>query len=246
MTEDLTPEPTPCPRCNGNGWVIIRVPVGHLPYGQAQECPDCVNVSERAQARRLRYSGLPQVRHWTFANWETRPGTEKAWALMERFPDPAGPSMVTLCGLNGTGKSHLMQALGYRLLDQGVQVCYAFIPDLLEEVRSGYADASEVTAQAIYKRFSTAEVLLLDDLPDKRVTPFAVELIGRLVDERYREKKPLVLSTNLDSATAGRQDLWGARVADRLFAHSSPEVETVFLTCPSYRTGISWPTPNPR
>ena len=180
----------------------------------------------------------------TFENFATRRGTERALDVMKKFPDTGNPnsaSMVTLCGRNGTGKTHLMEALGHRLLGEDIAVRYAFVPDLLDALRGTYADDSEDTAQAIFDSYQAAEVLLLDDVTEERVTEYAREQITRLVDGRYRAGNPLVVSTNLTLEQMGRTDLWGPRLADRLFDGRNPRVEVVELDCDSYRTGTKWP-----
>ena len=150
--------------------------------------------------------------------------------------------MVTLSGPNGTGKTHLMEALGWRLLAEDVGVRYAFVPDLLDQLRASYAGDSGETAQAILGRCQTAEVLLLDDIMELRVTEFAAEQITRLVDDRYRSGTPLVVSTNLTLDLMDR--VWGSRLADRLFDDRS--VDVVYLRCSSYRTGTLWQPPQTR
>ena len=217
-----------------------RVPVHHPDFGQAFPCDGCVDASEAARKRRRNFSGLPQKNVKTFDDFVVRSGAETALEVMRSFPTNE-TFLITLSGRNGTGKTHLMEALGHRLLDEDVMVRYVYVPDLLEELRSGYDDSSGFTAQMVYERHQAAEVLLLDDLPDRRVTEFAVDQMTRLVDERYRHQRPLVVSTNLTAETMGSHGLWGPRLADRLFDSWNPGVRVVHLNCASYRTGMKWP-----
>ena len=133
-----------------------------------------------------------------------------------------------------------MEAIGHAILERSVPVKYAFVPDLLEQFRESYVTEGE-TSEDIYRRHQRAEVLLLDDITEKRVTPLAADVITRLVDERYRTERPLVVSTNLSMEVMGREDLWGPRLADRLFDDTRATV--VYFQCESYRTGKKWPSP---
>ena len=230
-----------CPQCLGACFVTRRVDVSDPAFGVAFPCPRCVDVGAVAREQRKSLCGLPTKNAKTFDDFCPRNGTGQAAETMRKFPNGTR-SMVTLSGPNGTGKTHLMEALGWRLLAEDVGVRYAFVPDLLDQLRASYAGDSGETAQAILGRCQTAEVLLLDDIMELRVTEFAAEQIIRLVDDRYRNGTPLVVSTNLTLDLMDR--VWGSRLADRLFDDRS--VDVVYLRCASYRTGTLWQPPQTR
>ena len=238
------PEAEVCPRCNGACFVSRHARVGDPDFGRGFPCPDCVNVSEMARKNREKYSGLPTKNRKSFHDFFARNGTETALESVRKFPQKDGASMLTLCGPNGTGKTHLMVALGLRLLAEDVAVRYAFVPDLLDELRSCYGDQADETAEQVLARYRGAEVLLLDDIAEWRVTEFAAEKIGQLVDDRYRNGTPLVVSTNMTLQPMAR--LWGPRLADRVFDGRNPQVDVVYLNCESHRTGTKWQPPQGR
>ena len=151
-----------CVTCRGHRWVARKVLVGDPNFGQALPCPSCIDPSQQVH-RLARYSNLPASMGLGFDDFKRSAGVESAWQAAVRFAkNPRG--ILTLYGPNGTGKTHLLVAIGNELLSRGVAVKYAFVPDLLEEVRSTFSEASESTAQQIYEAHRYADVLLLDDV----------------------------------------------------------------------------------
>ena len=230
-----------CVTCQGRRWVGRNVPVGDPHFGQALPCPSCIDPGEQVH-RLVYYANLPASMGLGFDDFQRSAGVESAWQAAVQFAkNPRG--ILTLYGPNGTGKSHLLVAIGNELLSRGVAVKYAFVPDLLEEVRSTFSEGSESTAQQIYEQHRYADVLLLDDVTEKRVTPLAVDVITRLVDERYRNDRALAVATNLGLEAMGHPELWGPRLADRLFDDHNPAIQAIAITGLSYRTGRRWSLP---
>lgn len=84
------------------------------------------------------------------------------------------------------------------------------------------------------ERACRADVLLLDDLGAERTTDFAIEAIGNLVDERRREHRRTIITTNL-----GRDELV-RRYGDRLVSRLGGGASIVVLTGPDRRIGQQW------
>ena len=67
------------------------------------------------------------------------------------------------------------------------------------------------------------DLLIIDDLSTERDTPFALECAFKVVDERYRQGKPLIITTNLsveEMKTAKRIDY--QRIYDRILYMCTP------------------------
>jgi len=147
-------------------------------------------------------------------------------------------NILTLVGKPGLGKTHLLEGLGRAVVDKGITVRYLFAPDWIDSLRAGSSPDAQVSLETLWERVNNTELVLLDDLTERRVTPFAIEKVERIVDERYRNGGLLVVTTNLNFKDfAG---VWGARLADRLFEGDSSVVRVSNLTGPSYRTGEDW------
>lgn len=222
------------------GFVGHRVPLEHPDFGQAFPC----SCQEASQAeRRMKYAELPNEDNpRTFANLVHRPdvkGLDLARSLALAFTtDTMDPTTLVLQGLNGLGKSHLLEAIGRDMLTMAFKVKYVFVPDLLDKLRDTYDSKNEDSLELVMERYKAPDVLLLDDITEKRVTPFAVAQIERLVDERYRNRRLMVVATNLSDQQMA--DIWSYRLADRLFDEGTGQVKVVRLSGPSYRTGRTY------
>ena len=69
------------------------------------------------------------------------------------------------------------------------------------------------------------ELLVLDDLGAERNTPFAMEVVYRVIDDRYTSGKPMVVTTNLTLEQMKKADGLGVdyqRIYDRVLGMCIP------------------------
>jgi DNA replication protein DnaC len=94
-------------------------------------------------------------------------------------------------GPPGTGKSHLAQAIGFAVIQQGHRVCYREAHMLLDEL----ADAQLAGTRKDYLRHvTTAPLLIIDDLGMKRLPHTAAEDLLEIVMRRYERASTLITS----------------------------------------------------
>jgi DNA replication protein DnaC len=94
-------------------------------------------------------------------------------------------------GPPGTGKSHLAQAIGFAVIQQGHRVCYREAHVLLEEL----ADAQLAGTRKDYlHHVTTVPLLVIDDLGMKRLPHTAAEDLLEIVMRRYERASTLITS----------------------------------------------------
>jgi len=114
---------------------------------------------------------------------------------------------LVLAGPTGVGKTHLAMAIAWEWFDDGFNVLFSRADDLLDWLREGYEDNS------YHKRLESIRwrhLLVLDDLGTEQAKDWAGEKLDRIVDWRYSNCLPLVVTTNAKSGDLAE------RVASRL------------------------------
>jgi len=167
---------------------------------------------------RRKAAGFPTGK--TFDTWDEN---------MSSIPQPTQRSLATLewidqaenlvvCGPSGTGKSHLLEALGHAAIEHGCHVHWFSLEALGALLRRHRAD--DTMGRAI-KKVIRADLICIDDIGLLPVTTDTAEALYRLVDAAY-EKRSIALSSNLHPA--GFDELMPKTIAnatvDRLLHHA--------------------------
>lgn len=151
---------------------------------------------EKARAN----SNLPRLCHQqTLGNYRRELQPEAYRAATEFCATPERAWLVML-GEAGTGKTHLAAGIVNRLLTTpGWRPLYYVVPDLLDLLRSlTFREPAERDRD--WKAIREASVLVLDDYGAEKGSEWADETLFKLLDYRYTNQLPVVLTTNLDWA----------------------------------------------
>jgi len=165
--------------------------------------------SDEAKRERLRSESgilsLKLLREMTFENFdhkrvnlpvEKQRNLSDAYRLARRFADEPDGWLV-LQGPNGCGKTHLAAAIGNYQIQQGRPVMFIFVPDFLDHLRSAFSPESKITYDELFERVKTTPLLILDDFGEQASTPWAQEKLYQLINYRYNERLPMVVTTCL-------------------------------------------------
>ncbi len=172
-----------CPECNGDGFIMLDVPISHPQFGKATRCPSCGPQRQTEYLRKI--DGLTaEMREWTFANTTPNRNSEAWRAAQEVANDPRW--LFTLTGPYGVGKTRLLSCIVNEAREQRKPAVYLTTAQLLDHLRSAYSPGAEIGYDAMWDRVSTARVLALDELDRWNPTPWAQEKFFQLVDARYR------------------------------------------------------------
>ena len=96
-----------------------------------------------------------------------------------------------LCGLPGSGKSHLAQAIGQAIIQQGYRVFYRETHALQEEIADATLDG---TRKECLESLITVPLLIIDDFGMRKPPLTAAEEVLELIMRRYERASTLVTS----------------------------------------------------
>ncbi len=196
-------------RCNGLGFYDEDVPYGHPDFNKVYRCPNYPIEQDLERRQRLRQlSNLHAFTDKRFDNFYVRVDgdTTLGSSLQETLEycqnfalSPYG--WIILEGSYGSGKTHLAAAIGNTRLDHGDVVLFLTAPDLLDHLRSTFSDHTEESYGALFERIRTTNLLILDDLGVENPSGWALEKLFQLLNHRYIEKLPTVITTNVEVET---------------------------------------------
>jgi len=187
---------------------------------------------QRALERRLRQARLPTRKTLAEYDFDFPKKIPKA-AILRLFDCDFIPrhGCAVLIGPTGTGKTHLLTALGYTACERGYSVRHARVVDMLNHLTT--AQINGLLGQAL-KFYTRPALLLLDELGYLPIDKRGADLLFQVVAARY-EAGSIVLTTN----RAFRE--WGAlfdvdntlatALIDRLMHHG----EALVIRGDSYR-----------
>ena len=102
----------------------------------------------------------------------------------------AGESVI-VCGPVGTGKSHLLQAIGHCACRLGYKVLYRRATRLYGDLGGGRADG---TWESRFRSYLHPDLLIIDDFCLKTLSPQQAEDMFELIDERHRKASMMIAS----------------------------------------------------
>ncbi len=146
------------------------------------------------------------------------------WSVSDPF------AWIYMHGPVGVGKTHLAVAAATEREKRGDDVFFATVPDLLDYLRATFAPDSPVDHNDLLDRIKTADLVVLDDMGAERSTPFAEDKLFQIVNYRYEERLPTIITAaqNFDELTKSRPRI-ASRLQDQSVAMELP------MLAPDYR-----------
>lgn len=209
-----------CPECWGKK---------HQADQQAEEEARIAAFAGKRREARLGCGIPPKYQNEDFSTYDTngyrerfKPVFKQAWDYAEGFPlancGKGYRSMVLYSEQSwGVGKTHLACAIAHRVLDRwtGVPtfcpVRFVSEPDLLAQITATYNFSQEErryreSEADIIRRLVAAPLLVIDDVGKRKVADlrFVQRILFSIIDGRYKNMGPLVLTANLDREGLGK------------------------------------------
>ncbi|CAN5827757.1 hypothetical protein BH20CHL4_BH20CHL4_06870 [soil metagenome] len=189
-----------CETCKDQQWLRVDVEPGHPNFGRLFPCECLVREREVRIADELgELSQLHSLNDLTFDAFDSSvAGTEEAYEAAVSFArNPQG--WIFFHGGCGVGKTHLAVSIGNAIKkQQNIGVYFRVVPDLLDQLRATFDPANGVAYDDRFQQIRNAHLLVLDDLGTEQTTPWAREKLYQLINHRYNEQLPTVITSNQD------------------------------------------------
>jgi DNA replication protein DnaC len=228
-----------CPICHGKGFIRRDVPIDHPDFGKLQVCVcRSAEVEEADRKRLIQLSNLEAFRNMTFQNFNVKGrlglGDQQvnSLKLALNFALQFSQNMqgwLLFIGPYGCGKTHLAAAVANIAVERGTATLFLTVPDLLDWLRFSYGN-SEQSMEERFDEIRNIPLLVLDDLGTQNATPWAEEKLYQIINHRYVNQLPTIITTNQSLAEID------GRISSRLRDPSL--VTTIRINAPDYRSPI--------
>lgn len=165
----------------------------------------------------------------TFDTFKARQGSDRVERLAQEyasfFPQQGGESLL-IWGEPGNGKTHLAAAICHTLKARGYVSVFQSVPELLERIKGTFNRSSRESEKEIMDALRDCDLLVLDDIGAEKISDWVLDVMFRIIDGRYRQKKPTLLTTNfspmellnrfMPAKPSVEQEMSAKRIHDRI------------------------------
>lgn len=179
-------------------------------FGQTVPCP-CEKATVTAGYEPVAHGVPPMLWRATFDAWQPANGAPRIVA--ENYVESWAPlkPFLVLVGAPGRGKSHLAAAVVREAWERhSVSGQFVEVPALMDRLRATYSADAEESIEGVMRWLERVPLLVLDDLGKDKVTDFVAGRIYRVINHRYGQQSPTVVTMNpselgsLDDAVKSR------------------------------------------
>lgn len=223
-SEPFAERACPLGACDGSGWILG-------PEDVARPCECREGRLKQGRIRGIASAIPPRYRGVSFdrppvSDMSRDMRTRHVVGAVSEFCDQLDENLAAgrglwLMGDTGTGKTTLGMLIAKTALAAGKTVAIYFTPKLLTQIRQTYqATESEDAYEAFFRRLTSVDLLYIDDLGAERHTDWVVEQLYALVNERYENRRAVMITSNaetdVDKGQRQLEEQIGSRTVSRL------------------------------
>lgn len=153
---------------------------------------------EQFRISRLRAEGIQDraIARWTFVNDDCRNAamSDKAMRYYSKWRQMYEQNIgILLWGNVGTGKTFFAACIANALIENGIPVLMSNFAKIINALGDfGNRDKNEYI-----ESLNRYKLLIIDDLGAERQSDYAQEIVYSVIDARYKNEQPLIVTTNM-------------------------------------------------
>ena len=192
----LTPKKYKCPKCKDKGF-LERIDEHGYTFWRDCEC----TIIQKAKEMMERSGISAEFQKKSFVNFDTRGEAQlsnakvKAVEYVKSFEKTEHDrrNSIMFTGQVGAGKTHLGTAICSELMNAGIAVIYMAYRNAITKIKQNLID--EEVYHREMEKYTSARVLYIDDLLKGRLTDSDVNIMYEIVNYRYMNNMPIIIST---------------------------------------------------
>lgn len=166
--------------------------------GEVMGCPFCEEEKERLKRQQEsclnKIDGLlPKYREAGFKNFEITPQNKAAYNAVLAFAKKPNNKWLLLLGSNGTGKTHLANAV--LKVTGGI---YAEFNDLSLDFLNSQNSKCKEEIRGLFNKYAYCPLLVIDEIDKVKATEGRIGWLNSILSKRYNHLLPVILCGNID------------------------------------------------